>query len=481
MTEYVEREKSMSALQPTSTATATTTTTSRVRDDANASLSSISSSSCMKNNLKYYYMPPEWHPHRATLILYPHNENTFRSVYSKCDMARREICNVARAIACWCTNNDDNNNNKNDATERIAEDVFLFCSTKEEALELENELSLLDETNSGSSSRGNIIVQVCKSDDTWIRDTGPTFIISTRGQQQQQAMIGLDWNFNAYGGPKEGCYWPCHNDLQIASTVIQTLQDYYSTSSNPCTEIQHQKVDIILEGGSIQTDGEGTILTTSECLLHPNRNPSKTQQEIESILLQHLVTLNDDDNDKTGKVLWLPKGLAYDQDTNGHIDNFCCFVKPAQVVLAWCDESNKELDHENYKRCRQALEFLERATDAKGRKIKVWKLSLPPPMFYTKEDIQSLQLINNYNSSDGSDEDIPGRSLGERMAASYVNFYISNNAIVVPQFGHTQSDENAIKLLQEIYPDRNVVGVFSRDILVGGGNIHCVTQQLPLL
>jgi agmatine deiminase len=166
-------------------------------------------------------------------------------------------------------------------------------------------------------------------------------------------------------------------------------------------------------------------------------------------------------------MIWLPHGVDGDEDTNGHVDNFACFAKPGHILLSWTDD--KQNDPVNYDRCREALHLLEQEIDAKGRSLTVDKLQLPPPMYYTKEQVESLALYKG---------ELP-RQVGERMAGSYVNFYIANKAVIVPQFGHTETDVHAIQTLSRLFPDRKVVGVHSKEVLIGGGNLHCITQQLP--
>ena len=161
------------------------------------------------------------------------------------------------------------------------------------------------------------------------------------------------------------------------------------------------------------------------------------------------------------------------------MDNFCCFVAPSHVVLAWTDD--QERDPENYERCREAMTFLQQSTDAKGRSLKITKLYLPsPPLRYTKEEAHSLSTAENDAADDG-DGSAP-RQPNQKMAASYVNFYIANQAVLVPQFGDgaEKTDTEAVATLQRIFEDRKVIGVPSREILLGGGNIHCQTQQVPL-
>ena len=216
----------------------------------------------------------------------------------------------------------------------------------------------------------------------------------------------------------------------------------------------YDKRDFICEGGSIHVDGEGTALVTEACLLSEGRNPDLTQEQIERILCEYL---------GVRKVIWLPRGI-YNDETNEHVDNVCAFTAPGEVVLAWTDDQNDP----QYALSAASLAVLEAATDAKGRKIRVHKLPLPAPVTITAEECEGLDLC------DGE----PTRTPGERLAASYINFYIANEAIVMPAFGDPM-DEKAQAVLQDLFPTRQVVAIPARDILIGGGNIHCITQQIP--
>ena len=317
-----------------------------------------------EDNMEKYYMPAEWKPHLACLIFYPHNEGVFRSSSvstkhadncnetTKCDLARAQVRNVARAVRDYGR-----------------EDVFLFCNTPDAAGELSRVLQREEDkrNDDGDESEKDhkIIVKVCPSDDSWCRDTGPTFVFADSDGDDgndQCTVTGLDWEFNAYGGEDGGCYWPCNFDKAIPKTVIPILSDQYSIP------IQHVPVpNFVLEGGSIHTDGEGTILTTEECLLNKNRNPKLAKDQIESILLHYL---------GAQKVIWLPLGLAFDDDTNGHVDNIATFSRPGEVVLSWTDDETDE----NYPRFQKAHQILLNEVDAKGRKIKVIRLHIPRPM-----------------------------------------------------------------------------------------------------
>lgn len=275
------------------------------------------------------------------------------------------------------------------------------------------------------------------SNDAWARDYAPTFVV------REGDVRGIDWGFNAWGGLHDGLYFPWDKDNAMARKLCDLFQkDVYC------------KRDFILEGGSIHVDGEGTCLVTENCLLSEGRNPKLTREEIERTLREYL---------GVSVVIWLPCGIYHDE-TNEHVDNICVFVKPGEVVLAWAEDET-DVQYEMSKRC---LEVLERAVDAKGRHIKVHKLPLPKPVTMTAQECEGLAAC----------WDEPTRTPGERLAASYVNFYISNAHIVMPGFGDPM-DERAKEVLQGLFPEREVVQIYARDILIGGGNIHCITQQIP--
>ncbi|RKM56000.1 agmatine deiminase [Butyrivibrio sp. CB08] len=280
------------------------------------------------------------------------------------------------------------------------------------------------------------------SDDSWARDVGPTFVIDKDGNRR-----GINWSFNAWGGEVDGLYASWDKDDKVAASFCDKLSsDYYDASP------------FVLEGGSIHSDGEGTVMVTESCLLSPGRNPELSKEQIEDKLKTYL---------GAKKVLWLPKGI-YNDETNEHVDNVCAFIRPGEVVLAWTDDESDP----QYAMSAADLEYLESVTDAKGRQIIVHKLPIPEyPVLVTEED------LSNYEFEEGEDN----REAGERLAASYVNFYFVNGAALVPQFGgvNAVSDKRALGILKELCPEREVIGIDARPILLGGGNIHCITQQIP--
>lgn len=281
------------------------------------------------------------------------------------------------------------------------------------------------------------------SDDAWARDVGPTFVKNEAGE-----LKGISWSFNAWGGTVDGLYADWRKDDAVASAFCEAIHLSCDDAS-----------PFVLEGGSIHTDGEGTALVTESCLLSAGRNPDMSRAEIEAELCRRL---------GVEKVLWLPRGI-YNDETNEHVDNVCAFVAPGHVVLAWTDNQADP----QYALSVADLAYLESVTDAKGRSITVHKLPIPDhPILCSEDDCAS------YEFAPGEDVRTPG----ERLAASYVNFYFTNNAVLVPQFGgdNAESDARAVRILQELCPDRKVIGLPAREILQGGGNIHCITQQIPL-
>lgn len=286
----------------------------------------------------------------------------------------------------------------------------------------------------------NIRVVEMSNDDAWMRDVGPTFVVNDQGDVR-----GIDWRFNAWGGLLDGLYFPWDKDDQIAKKVCEIEnKDYYSLES------------FVLEGGSIHSDGEGTAIVTEACLLDESRNPDLTKEEIENTLKEYL---------NVEKVLWLPNGIYLDE-TNEHVDNIVHYCAPGVLAMAWTEDENDP----QYPLSKAAFEYLSNETDAKGRTLEIHKIHIPDEVLITKEESEGV------DSVDGT---LP-REEGDRQAASYANFYIANGAIILPFFGDEKYDNMAKETLQKIFPDRDIVGIYAREIILGGGNIHCITQQQPL-
>ena len=275
------------------------------------------------------------------------------------------------------------------------------------------------------------------SNDAWMHDVGPTFVTHPDGR-----LALIDWEFNAWGGLDGGLYFPWDKDRRIRTKIAEMLG------------VTRFTVPVMLEGGAIHVDGEGTLITTEECLLNPNRNPDLSAAEMERLLGDYL---------GVEKVIWLPRG-CYQDETDGHIDNLCCFVAPGEVALTWCDDPDDLQDAIS----REALAVLETARDARGRPLNVHKLPQPGPLYIADDEASGIDRLNSSHP----------RQPGDRMAASYVNFYITNAAVVMPLLDPAH-DDSARDILQRLFPDKRVIGVPAREILLGGGNIHCITQQQP--
>lgn len=277
------------------------------------------------------------------------------------------------------------------------------------------------------------------TDDAWARDMCPTFVRNSSGEVR-----GISWSFNAWGGEYDGLYQDWKKDDEAAGSFCdKTGIDYYDAAP------------FVLEGGSVHSDGEGTVIVTERCLLSKGRNPKLNKAQIEEYLKAYL---------GAKKIIWLPYGI-YNDETNEHVDNVCAFTSAANVVLAWTDD----VSDPQYEMSLADLKVLESETDAAGRKIKVHKLYIPEEkVCITKKDLEG------YVFAEGEDN----RELGERLAASYVNFYIANDLVLVPQF-NDKNDKAAIELLSKLFDGRKVIGIYARDIITGGGNIHCITQQIP--
>lgn len=283
----------------------------------------------------------------------------------------------------------------------------------------------------------NIRVVEMANDDAWVRDCGPTFVINDKGD-----IRGIDWEFNAWGGLVDGLYFPWANDDQIAQKICELEGvDSYRTDG------------FVLEGGSIHVDGEGTLITTEMCLLSEGRNPHMTKEEIEEQLKEYL---------NLEKIIWIKDGID-PAETNGHIDDVACYIRPGEVACIWTEDKENPF----YEQAQAAYKTLSEATDAKGRKLKVHKLCL------TKKPC----LLEGASTIDTVQGTLP-REDGEISIASYMNFLIVNGGIILPQYGD-ENDALAVEQVQAMFPERKVVGVLTKEVAFGGGNIHCITQQMP--
>ena len=349
-----------------------------------------------------YRMPGEFEPHTKTWMLWPERPDNWREAGKP---AQKAFAAVAEAISQFEPIVMGVNPNQYDVARQIL--------------------------------HPQVQVVVIENNDAWMRDCGPTFILHHSG-----SVRGVDWKFNAWGGLNGGLYYPWDLDDQVPQKVLEM------------EGMECYRAPIVLEGGSIQVDGEGTLITTEECLLNPNRNPTLTKDDIELVLKNYLNIV---------KIIWLGKGV-FNDETSGHVDNLCCFLEPGVVALTWTED---RFDPQ-YEISMDALQRLEQLTDARGRKLVVHKIHQPEPLGITENEARGVLTI-------------PGskpRQAGDRMAASYVNFYLCNGGAIVPTFDDPH-DQGALNTLQRLMPNRQVRGIFAREILLGGGNIHCITQQQP--
>ena len=285
----------------------------------------------------------------------------------------------------------------------------------------------------------NVIPMKISYNDSWARDNMPIFVKNSEGKTRC-----VDFRFNAWGGEVDGLYSNYKDDDKISSLIAKKFNklSYY-----------HQ--NFVLEGGSIHVDGEGTCLVTEACLLSEGRNPNFTKSEIEETLK---INLN------VEKVIWLKHGIYLDE-TNEHIDNVACFIRPGEVALAWTNDK----DDPQYQYSLDAYNTLKKETDAKGRKLIIHKVLLPKPQYMSVNEAKGIK-IGKYNAVE--------RLAGARLSASYVNFYQGDKFVILPAF-NDPSDELAKKQLEKLYPDKEIIQIYSREILLGGGNIHCITMQIP--
>ncbi len=339
-----------------------------------------------------YSMPAEWEKHDATWLAWPHDPITFPSRVKKVEKA---YLNMIRAL------------HKNEI-------VNLFVTD----LKMKTRVTRLLKQNGIDLKRINLYVY--NYADVWFRDYGPIFLLNK--EKKQTAFV--HWIFNAWGGK----YKDLMKDTQIPFIISSRLQ------------VNNFRPGIVLEGGSVDVNGEGTLLTTEQCLLNSNRNPNLSKSEIEKFLINYF---------GIDHIIWLKSGVAGD-DTDGHIDNLARFVNPRTVLCAFEEDEN---DENNFK-LRENYEILLRSTDQYGKKLKVIKVPMPPVILASVRDKKT------------------------RLPASYLNFYVANKVILVPTFKH-KNDRLALRIIQDQFPDRKVIGIDCTDMIYGMGAIHCVMQQQP--
>lgn len=336
-----------------------------------------------------YWMPPEWMTHERTFVSWP-----VQSSMCQPDMYAGVCHGYADMIAAIAE----------------FEPVTVLVNPGEEAAV---RACMMDMHNACSVSFLTV-----PHNDSWLRDNGPTFVRTEMGER-----VGINWRFNAWGGK----YTPWDLDDAVAPAILSAQG------------LRRVDAPLVMEGGSFHTDGEGTLLTTEQCLLHPNRNPSLTREEIAFQLQKHL---------GIETILWLGQGLDGDE-TDGHIDNLACFAAPGKVLLQVCqDRTDPNADITD-----AALFVLAQARDACGRRIEVIEIPQPP------------------------------RRMGPegRLTLSYLNFYFVNGGLILPVFGGDakETDLQAIRILSDVFPERRIRTIDGMAIVTEGGNVHCATQQMP--
>ncbi len=336
-----------------------------------------------------FFMPAEWERHDAVWLSWPRNKNTFPNLMAVEDMYIRFIAAIVPS-----------------------ERVEMFVPTAAINRNIKTRLK------SAGVDLSRVIIRTTSYSDVWIRDYGPTFVVNPA--LKRLAMVR--WEFNAWGEKYED---------QIADGCIPG-------EMNRSLDLPVFRPGIILEGGSIDTNGRGTALTTRACLLNQNRNPDLTKDEIEEYLTEYLGAV---------KIIWLNRGVAGD-DTDGHIDDIARFVSPSVIVCAY--EENP--DDENYETLKENYEILTSATDQEEKPFTIIKLPMPAPV-----------VIGN-----------------DRYPASYTNFYIGNTVVIVPVFDDP-SDGKALRIIQDLFPEKTVIGINARAMVEGFGTFHCATQQQPLV
>ncbi|MCC5875246.1 MAG: agmatine deiminase family protein [Candidatus Sumerlaeia bacterium] len=338
-----------------------------------------------------YRMPAEWEPHKATWLSWPHKLESWPGKF-------------APVPAVWAA-----------MIREIAEGETVNLLVRDGEMEKQARAVLKEHR----ADAGSVVFHHIPTNDAWIRDYGPIFVINENADQR---VVALKWGYNSWGDK----YPPYDLDNAVPARAAEI-------AGVPLVDGR-----MILEGGSIDVNGAGLLLTTKACLLNPNRNPELSQEEIERRLKDYL---------GVKKILWLGDGIIGD-DTDGHVDDLTRFVDQNTIVTVV--EENKR--DENFAPLRENLEELHGMTNLDGGRFDVIELPMPDPVDFE----------------------------GDRLPASYANFYITNAAVLVPTYDCPKKDEAAVGILGELFPHRRVVGIRSTDLVLGLGSFHCVSQQQPV-
>jgi len=337
-----------------------------------------------------YAMPAEWSPHQATWISWPHKRESWPGKFEPVEPV------MARFVAALSAHELVRINVLDTAHERHVRDVL-----------------------EGGANPTNVRFHRFPTNDAWCRDHGAIFV--TRDGAQGPEGLALDFRFNSWGGK----YPPFDLDDAIPPQMAEALG------------VACESIDMVLEGGSIEVNGAGALMTTEQCLLHPNRNPAMTRDDIESRLRDYL---------GVSQVIWLGDGIVGD-DTDGHIDDLTRFVAEDAVVTV----VERDRTDDNYDALAENRERLDTVRLEDGRPLTVHEMQMPAPVLYE----------------------------GDRLPASYANFYIGNRTVVMPAF-NDPADEPARRVLAGCFPGRDVVALDCTDLVLGLGTFHCLTQQVPV-
>ncbi len=340
-----------------------------------------------------YQMPAEWEDHAATWITWPWNPETWPGKFEPIpDVYARFVRVLAES-----------------------EDVHILVNGPEVMA------AAMRTLRQHRADAPNVHLHDIPNNDVWIRDYGPIFVRG--GTESPGPLLATKWEYNAWGGK----YPPWDADNAAGRAVAKLAGCPLMPGG------------MVLEGGSIDVDGAGNLITTEQCLLNPNRNPDLTREDIEQRLRDFL---------GVQQVLWLGKGIEGD-DTDGHVDDLTRFVAPGTVVTVVEPDAGEA----NHAPLRDNLRRLHEMRTADGKPLEVLELPMPRPMRYE----------------------------GNPLPASYANFYITNGAVVVPVFGQEDRDSRALGVLGECFPGRRVTGIYAADLVWGFGAFHCITQQQPLV
>lgn len=339
-----------------------------------------------------FYMPAEWAEHKATWLSYPHNEDSWPGKIETIFPSYHLFVKV------------------------LSEDEEVHINVDDEQVRLQ----VAETLDKMGANMGNIFFHLFPTNDAWCRDHGPAFLLNR--ESTQRAVV--DWDYNAWGGK-----YPCELDNTIAHQIFK-----YRQGQEP--SLTRFVPGIVMEGGSIDVNGVGDLLTTTSCLLNENRNPQLNQQQIEQYLCEYYGVEN---------VIWLDDGIVGD-DTNGHVDDLTRFVSEDTIITA----VEENVWDENYSALQDNLKILNKCRLHNGKQPNVVELPMPDMVFYDNQ----------------------------RLPASYANFYIANKKVIFPTY-RCLADNEAAYILEACFPDREIIGIDSTDIVWGLGSFHCLSQQEP--